>query len=112
MPPYHHQNPAKTKRLFAVISAARVFRSDEDGLTWRSATLGLKSPFDLPDLHAEVFQAVRNIIVHPSFPGSAISGRPAATLVRVILPMQLCTPTDGKSQIALQVEGPATTATV
>ncbi len=62
------QDPHEPKRLFTAISAAGVFRSDDDGQTWRPVNQGLVSQFELPDPTAEVGHCVHNIALHPSRP--------------------------------------------
>ena len=56
------------KRVTVAISAAGVFRTDDGGETWRAATRGLKSPYELPDPEAEVGHCVHSIAMHPSRP--------------------------------------------
>ncbi len=54
-------------RLFAAISAAGVFRSDDGGATWRPVNRGLRSSF-LPDPDAEVGHCVHCVAWHPARP--------------------------------------------
>jgi photosystem II stability/assembly factor-like uncharacterized protein len=61
------QDPSVSGRLFAAISAAGVFRSDDDGQTWRPVNRGLKSE-GIPDSEAEVGHCVHRIALHPSRP--------------------------------------------
>jgi photosystem II stability/assembly factor-like uncharacterized protein len=61
-------DPNNPNRIFAAISAAGVFRTDDGGETWRPANQGLKSPYELPDPNAEVGHCVHNIAMHPSRP--------------------------------------------
>ena len=61
-------DPANPKRIYAAISAAGAFRSDDAGESWRPINNGLKSPFELPDSEAEVGHCVHNIAMHPSNP--------------------------------------------
>jgi photosystem II stability/assembly factor-like uncharacterized protein len=61
-------HPGKPERIYAAISAAGVFRSDDAGDTWRAITRGLRSDFELPDSAAEVGHCVHNIAMHPSRP--------------------------------------------
>jgi BNR/Asp-box repeat protein len=61
------QDPSTSGRLFAAISAAGVFRSDDDGATWRPVNHGLKSE-GIPDSDAEVGHCVHRIALHPSRP--------------------------------------------
>jgi hypothetical protein len=60
-------DPATTGRMFAAISAAGVFRSDDAGETWRPANQGLRSE-GIPDQDAEVGHCVHRIAMHPSRP--------------------------------------------
>ena len=62
------EDPSDPKRLFAAISAAGAFRTDDGGETWRPVTGGLKSQFELPDPTAEVGHCVHRIAMHPSRP--------------------------------------------
>ncbi len=62
------QDPTRPDRLFTAISAAGVFRSDDAGRSWRAATRGLTSPYELPDPKAEVGHCVHKIARHPSRP--------------------------------------------
>ncbi len=61
-------DPHDAKRMFVAISAAGAFRTDDGGATWRPATKGLHSPFELPDPKAEVGHCVHSIAMHPSRP--------------------------------------------
>jgi photosystem II stability/assembly factor-like uncharacterized protein len=54
-------------RMYVAISAAGVFRTDDNGATWKPINRGLKSPF-LPDPEAEVGHCVHRIAMHPSRP--------------------------------------------
>ena len=56
------------KRIFVAISAAGVFRSDDDGKTWRPVNRGLKTAFELPDKASDVGHCVHRIAMHPSRP--------------------------------------------
>ncbi len=60
-------DPGQPGRIFIAISAAGVFRSDDDGQTWRPTNRGLRSQF-LPDQDAEVGHCVHRIAMHPSRP--------------------------------------------
>ena len=55
-------------RMFAAISAAGAFRSDDDGQTWRPINKGLQSE-GIPDPDAEVGHCVHRLAMHPSRPG-------------------------------------------
>jgi hypothetical protein len=54
-------------RIFAAISAAGAFRSDDRGETWRPINRGLKSQ-GIPDPNAEVGHCVHRIAKHPARP--------------------------------------------
>jgi photosystem II stability/assembly factor-like uncharacterized protein len=60
-------DPVHNGRMFAAISAAGVFRSDDEGQTWRPVTKGLRSEF-MPDPEAEIGHCVHRISMHPSRP--------------------------------------------
>jgi photosystem II stability/assembly factor-like uncharacterized protein len=61
-------DPNEPGRMFAAISAAGVFRSDDDGESWRPVNRGLQSD-GIPDPEAEVGHCVHRIAMHPSNPG-------------------------------------------
>jgi len=54
-------------RLYAAISAAGAFRSDDGGATWKPITKGLSSKY-LPDPTAEIGHCVHRIAAHRSRP--------------------------------------------
>jgi hypothetical protein len=56
-----------SRRIYVAISAAGVFRSDDDGRSWVVATRGLSSDF-LPDPGASVGHCVHRLAMHPSRP--------------------------------------------
>jgi hypothetical protein len=56
------------ERIFTAISAAGAFRSDDAGQTWRPATRGLHSTYELPDPDADVGHCVHSIALHASRP--------------------------------------------
>ncbi|WP_435019921.1 WD40/YVTN/BNR-like repeat-containing protein [Tundrisphaera sp. TA3] len=60
-------DPAHRGRIYVAISAAGVFRTDDDGQTWRPMNRGLRSEF-IPDPDAEVGHCVHRIAMHPSRP--------------------------------------------
>jgi photosystem II stability/assembly factor-like uncharacterized protein len=60
-------DPAKPGRMFAAISAAGAFRSDDDGKSWRPINRGLKS-VGIPDPLAEVGHCVHRIAQHRARP--------------------------------------------
>ena len=61
------EDPRNNGRLFAAISAAGTFRSDDSGATWRPINRGLKSG-EIPSEAAEVGHCVHRIALHPSRP--------------------------------------------
>jgi len=61
-------DPKDPKRLFVAISAAGAFRSEDGGKSWRVATRGLESKYELPDPKAEVGHCVHHVAKHPSRP--------------------------------------------
>jgi photosystem II stability/assembly factor-like uncharacterized protein len=61
-------DPSNEQRMYIAISAAGAFRTDDGGLTWLPINHGLKSPYELPDVSAEVGHCVHNIAMHPSRP--------------------------------------------
>jgi hypothetical protein len=60
-------DPAEPGRMFAAISAAGAFRSDDAGETWRPVNRGLRSE-GIPDPDAEVGHCVHRLAMHPSRP--------------------------------------------
>jgi len=60
-------DPTNPQRIFAAISAAGAFRSDDAGKTWRPINHGLRSE-GIPDPDAEVGHCVHRIAMHPSRP--------------------------------------------
>ena len=60
-------DPATPGRMFAAISAAGAFRSDDAGQTWRPVNHGLRSE-GIPDPGAEVGHCVHRLAMHPSRP--------------------------------------------
>jgi BNR/Asp-box repeat len=60
-------DPATPGRMFAAISAAGAFRSDDAGQTWRPINHGLHSE-GIPDPDAEVGHCVHRLAMHPSRP--------------------------------------------
>ncbi|WUH99838.1 glycoside hydrolase [Spirillospora sp. NBC_00431] len=61
------RDPVKAGRMFAAISAAGVFRTDDDGATWQAVNRGLRSD-GIPDPEAETGHCVHRIAMHPSRP--------------------------------------------
>lgn len=60
-------DPKHPGRIYVAISAAGVFRTDDDGKTWRPANKGLRSKY-LPQEDVEVGHCVHRIALHPSKP--------------------------------------------
>jgi len=60
-------DPKTPARMFAAISAAGVFRTDDSGQTWRPVNRGLQSG-GIPAPDAEVGHCVHNLAMHPARP--------------------------------------------
>jgi photosystem II stability/assembly factor-like uncharacterized protein len=60
-------DPVQQGRMFAAISAAGAFRSDDAGQTWRPINQGLQSE-GIPDPDAVVGHCVHRLAMHPSRP--------------------------------------------
>ena len=60
-------DPVNPDRMYAAISAAGAFRTDDGGQTWRPVNQGLRSDH-IPDPNAEVGHCVHRIAMHPSRP--------------------------------------------
>ena len=60
-------DPARKGRMYVAISAAGVFRSEDEAKTWTPINKGLKSE-GIPDPNAEVGHCVHRIAQHPSQP--------------------------------------------
>jgi hypothetical protein len=60
-------DPLHQGRMFAAISAAGAFRSDDAGQTWRPINQGLQSE-GIPDPDAEVGHCVHRLAMHPTRP--------------------------------------------
>jgi len=60
-------DPVHEGRMFAAISSAGTFRSDDAGKTWRPINKGLQSQY-IPDPDAETGHCVHHVAMHPSRP--------------------------------------------
>jgi photosystem II stability/assembly factor-like uncharacterized protein len=60
-------DPVDPNRIFAAISAAGAFRTDDAGATWQPINRGLRSG-GIPDEDAEVGHCVHRLAMHPSRP--------------------------------------------
>ena len=60
-------DPTRDQRMFAAISAAGVFRTDDAGETWQPVNKGLHSE-GIPDGDAEVGHCVHSLAMHPTRP--------------------------------------------
>ena len=60
-------HPTDEQRIFAAISAAGAFRSDDGGGSWTAINKGLQSD-GIPDPDAEVGHCVHRLALHPSRP--------------------------------------------
>jgi photosystem II stability/assembly factor-like uncharacterized protein len=60
-------DPGNAERIFAAISAAGVFRSDDRGATWKPVNRGLHSE-QIPDPTAEIGHCVHRLAMHPARP--------------------------------------------
>ncbi len=60
-------HPTDEQRIFAAISAAGAFRSDDGGASWLPINKGLLSG-EIPQQEAEVGHCVHNLAMHPSRP--------------------------------------------
>jgi hypothetical protein len=60
-------DPSNTQRMYAAISAAGAFRSDDGGATWKPINRGLVSQ-GIPNPEAEVGHCVHRLAMHPSRP--------------------------------------------
>ena len=62
-------NPKNPKQVYIAISSAGVFRTDDEGKTWKPINQGLKSEY-IPDPTAEVGHCVHRIAMHLSKPNT------------------------------------------
>ena len=62
-------DPVNRGRMYAAISAAGAFRSDDGGASWKAINQGLRSQY-IPDPEAEVGHCVHRIALHRSRPGT------------------------------------------
>jgi len=61
------QDPTNDQRMYTAISAAGVFRSDDQGATWTPKNVGLDSG-EIPDPDAEVGHCVHKLAMHSAKP--------------------------------------------
>lgn len=61
-------DPTNEDRMWAAVSAAGVFRSDDRGQSWRPTNRGLVSSQEIPEPEAEVGHCVHNLALHPDRP--------------------------------------------
>jgi len=59
--------PSNPERIYAAISAAGAFRSDDSGASWKPINQGLRSE-GIPDPNAEVGHCVHRLALHPARP--------------------------------------------
>jgi photosystem II stability/assembly factor-like uncharacterized protein len=60
-------HPTRPNTLHVAISTAGVYRTDDDGRTWRTANKGVRAQF-LPDKYPEFGQCVHKVVRHPARP--------------------------------------------
>ena len=60
-------DPLNPKRIYVAISAAGVFRTDDEGITWKAVNHGLHSQH-IPNPDAEVGHCVHRIVMHRARP--------------------------------------------
>jgi photosystem II stability/assembly factor-like uncharacterized protein len=60
-------DPSNSNRMFAAISSAGAFRTDDGGTTWKAINQGLHSDY-IPDPNAEVGHCVHRIAMNPARP--------------------------------------------
>jgi photosystem II stability/assembly factor-like uncharacterized protein len=60
-------DPTNPDRIYAAISAAGAFRSDDAGTSWKPINQGLRSE-GIPDPNAEVGHCVHRLALHPERP--------------------------------------------
>jgi len=60
-------DPSTSNRLYAAISAAGSFRSDDAGESWKPVNQGVAADF-APDPYPEVGQCVHKLLLHPARP--------------------------------------------
>ena len=60
-------DPANPKRMWIAVSTGGVYRTDDDGSSWRPRNVGVSAVF-LPDKYPEFGQCVHKVVSHPSRP--------------------------------------------
>lgn len=60
-------DPAERSRMYVAVSAAGVYRTEDDGKTWQARNIGIRVVF-LPEKYPEFGQCVHKIVLHPARP--------------------------------------------
>ena len=60
-------DPENLKRMWIAISTGGVYRTDDDGASWRPRNVGVSAEF-LPDKYPEFGQCVHKVVSHPTKP--------------------------------------------
>ena len=60
-------DPAERSRMYVAVSAAGVYRTEDDGKTWQARNNGIRVVF-LPEKYPEFGQCVHKIVLHPARP--------------------------------------------
>ena len=61
------QDPTSADRMWVGISAAGVFRTDDEGKSWQPMNNGVRADF-LPETYPEVGQCPHKVVMHPAKP--------------------------------------------
>jgi photosystem II stability/assembly factor-like uncharacterized protein len=62
-------DPHDENRMYIGISAAGVFRSEDNGESWTPANKGTRADFDPENQYPEIGQCVHKVLVHPALDG-------------------------------------------